>query len=81
MNVHKRECLFAARRPTSVSETAGKLANPVILPAYETVNLSAFYTLNGYEIAFNVDNVFDELYFQPVTDTYSDMAVLPGRGT
>ncbi|MFN4184806.1 MAG: TonB-dependent siderophore receptor [Hyphomonas sp.] len=66
---------------TSVSETAGKLANPVVLPAYETVNISAFYTVNDYEIAFNVDNLFDKLYFQPVTDTYSDMAVLPGRGT
>ncbi|MEM5516360.1 TonB-dependent receptor [Henriciella sp. AS95] len=66
---------------TSVSETAGKLTEAIILPAYETVNLSAFYTVNGYELALNVDNVFDELYFQPVTDTYSDMAVLPGRGT
>ena len=65
---------------TSVSETAGKLANPIILPAYETVNMSAFYNINGYEIALVVDNAFDELYFQPVTDTYSDMAVLPGRG-
>lgn len=65
---------------TSVSETAGKLRDPIILPAYETVNLSAFYAFNGYEIAFNLDNAFDELYFQPVTDSYSDMAVLPGRG-
>ena len=65
---------------TSVSETAGKLHDPIILPAYETVNLSAFYAFDGYEVAFNVDNVFDELYFQPVTDSYSDMAVLPGRG-
>jgi len=65
---------------TSVSETAGKLRDPIILPAYETVNLSAFYAFDGYEVAFNVDNVFDELYFQPVTDSYSDMAVLPGRG-
>lgn len=66
---------------TAVSETAGKLANPIVLPAYETVNLSAFYSFQDYEVAFNVDNLFDELYFQPVTDTYSDMAVLPGKGT
>ena len=65
---------------TSVSETAGKLRDPIILPTYETVNLSAFYAFDGYEIAFNLDNAFDELYFQPVTDSYSDMAVLPGRG-
>ena len=65
---------------TSVSETAGKLADPIILPAYETVNVSAFYAFNGFEVALNVDNVFDELFFQPVTDSYSDMAVLPGRG-
>lgn len=66
---------------TSVSETAGKLANTIVLPSYETVNLSAFYSFKDYEIALNVDNLFNQLYFQPVTDTYSDMAVLPGRGT
>ena len=63
-----------------VSETSGKLANPVVYPDYELVNLSGFWSLGDFEVAVNIDNVFDELYFQPVADVYADMAVLPGRG-
>ncbi len=64
----------------SVSETSGRLADPVVYPSYELLNIAAYYAKDGWEIAANVDNVFDKLYFQPVADVYADMAVLPGKG-
>ncbi|MEZ5937944.1 MAG: TonB-dependent receptor [Hyphomonadaceae bacterium] len=64
----------------SVSETSGRLVDAVVFPSYELANLGLFYGYDGYELSLNIDNVFDELYFQPVADVYADMAVLPGRG-
>lgn len=65
---------------TYAGETAGKIADPVVYPDYALVNASVGYAREGFEVAVNVTNVFDKLYFQPVTDVYQDLAVLPGKG-
>ena len=65
---------------TYVSETAGLAAEPVTYPNYYLVNASAFADLYDWKVSLNVDNLFDETYFTPVADLYSDVAALPGKG-
>ncbi|MBI1262575.1 MAG: TonB-dependent receptor plug domain-containing protein [Rhizobiales bacterium] len=62
------------------TETSGKLYNTVKYPAYTLVNASTFYTKGDITIGLNVDNIFDETYFTPLADLYSDAGVLPGKG-
>jgi len=65
---------------TTVSETSGTLMNPVVLPGYTVVNASGFFEKGPYTVTANIDNLFDELYFTPVADSYANLAALPGRG-
>jgi iron complex outermembrane receptor protein len=65
---------------TAVSKTSGYVPNAVVLPSYATVNLSGFFERGPYTVTANIDNLFDKLYFTPLGDSYSNMAVLPGRG-
>lgn len=65
---------------TSVSKTSGYVPNAVVLPSFTTVNLSTFYETGPYTVTANIDNLFNKLYFTPLGDSYSNLAVLPGRG-
>ncbi len=66
---------------THVTSTTGKITNvSVKYPAYTLVQASAFYALGDVQVSLNVDNLFDETYFTPLADLYSDAAVLPGTG-
>jgi len=66
---------------THVTHTSGTIVNAVVYPAYDLVNASAFYQKGPWEIDFNVDNLFDKLYFTPNSDpTFSNVGVLPGLG-
>jgi iron complex outermembrane receptor protein len=65
---------------TYVSKTQVLVQNGVTFPDYAVANASAFYDRGPYEIAVNVDNVFDKLYFTPDADTYVNLAALPSTG-
>ena len=65
---------------THASKTMTLVESPLVLPAYTVVNLSGFYGYGPWEIAVNVDNLFDETYFTPSQSTYVNIAILPGRG-
>lgn len=66
---------------THVTSTTGKITGvSVKYPAYTLVQASAFYALGNVQVSLNVDNIFDETYFTPLADLYSDAAVLPGKG-
>ena len=62
------------------SFTSGTVPGAVIYPAYDLVNLSAFYQHKTFEVDVNVNNLFNKLYFTPDADTYVNMGVLPGVG-
>lgn len=66
---------------TYASKTSGTVENAVTYPAYTLVNTSLFWRRGAYEVAANIDNLFDTLYFTPNMDpTYSNVAAIPGRG-
>ena len=65
---------------TYTSKTSANVENPVVYPSYWLVNASAFYQRGKNELDFNVDNLFNKLYFIPDADTYLNMAALPGTG-
>ena len=60
--------------------TAGVLPGAVRLPDYELLNASATYEHALWRITVNVDNLTDALYFTPIADVYSSVAVLPSVG-
>ncbi len=60
--------------------TAGVLPGAVRLPDYTVVNASAQYERGPWRAVVNVDNLADALYFTPVADVYSPVAVLPSEG-
>ncbi|MBE7217112.1 MAG: TonB-dependent receptor plug domain-containing protein [Caulobacteraceae bacterium] len=60
--------------------TAGVLPGAVRLPDYAVANLSGFVERGPWRATLNVDNVGDALYFTPVADVYSSVAVLPSVG-
>jgi iron complex outermembrane receptor protein len=62
------------------SYTSGTVPNAVIYPAYFLTNMSMFYQYKNFEVDFNIDNLFNKLYFTPDADTYVNMGVLPGIG-
>lgn len=65
---------------THVTKTSGTIQNPVVYPDYALVNLSLFYARGPYELAFNLDNLTDKLYFVPDADSYANLGALPGIG-
>lgn len=66
---------------TYVSKTSGTVQNAITYPAYTLVNASAFYQKGPYEVAVNVDNLFDQFYVTANSDpTYANVAALPGVG-
>jgi iron complex outermembrane receptor protein len=66
---------------TWVAKTSGVIVGAVTYPAYDLVNASAFYQKGPWEVDFNVDNLFNSLYFTPNSDaTYVNVAVIPGVG-
>ncbi len=65
---------------TSVSRTSGVIPGAVRFPAYGLLNGSAYLEHGPWRVAANIDNLFDKLYFTPVADVYSNVAVSPGVG-
>ncbi len=65
---------------THVTKTAGTVQNAVTYPAYAVVNGSLYYTKGPYTATFNVDNLFDKLYFTPDADSYANLGALPSKG-
>lgn len=72
--------IFATLGVTSVTKTSGVVPGAVTYPAYAVANGSLAYAKGPYTATLNVDNLFDELYFTPVADTYANLAALPGKG-
>ena len=60
--------------------TAGVLPGAVRLPDYALLNASGFVEHGPWRATLNVDNLTDALYFTPVADVYSSVAVLPSVG-
>jgi iron complex outermembrane receptor protein len=65
---------------TYASKTSGLVQNAVTYPAYTVVNASLLWAKGPLEVDFNVDNLFDKLYFTPDQDTYANVGVLPSIG-
>jgi iron complex outermembrane receptor protein len=65
---------------TYVSHTAQTVPQPIIFPAYVTLNASAFLRMDLWEVDVNVNNLADARYFTPDADTYANLAALPGVG-
>jgi len=65
---------------TYTSKTSGTVENAVVYPSYYLVNASVFYQYGKNEVDFNVDNVFNKLYFIPDADSYVNLGALPGVG-
>ena len=65
---------------TYVSQTAQTVPDPIIFPAYVTLNTSAFLRMGLWEVDVNVNNLADKHYFTPDADTYANLATLPGVG-
>jgi iron complex outermembrane receptor protein len=65
---------------TYTSKTSGTVQNAVVYPSYFLVNASLFYQYGKNELSFNVDNLFDKLYFIPDADSYVNLGALPGVG-
>jgi iron complex outermembrane receptor protein len=65
---------------TYTSKTSGTVQNAVVYPSYFLENLSLFYQFGKNELALNVDNLTDQLYFTPDADTYVNLGALPGVG-
>jgi iron complex outermembrane receptor protein len=65
---------------TSVSRTASILPGGFVLPAYVTVNASAFVEQGAWRVSANIDNLADARFFTPVADVYANVAALPGIG-
>jgi iron complex outermembrane receptor protein len=65
---------------TYVSHTAQIVPQPIIFPAYVTLNASGFLRMGLWEVGVNVNNLAGERYFTPDADTYANLAALPGVG-
>ena len=65
---------------TYVGHTQQTVPDPVIFPAYVTLNASAFAQWDVWEADLNVNNLGDERYFTPGADTYANLSALPGIG-
>ena len=65
---------------TYVSHTAQTAPDPIVFPAYVTLNASGFLRRGLWEVDVNVNNLGDTRYFTPDADTYANLAALPGVG-
>jgi len=65
---------------TYVSHTEQTVPDPIIFPAYVTMNVSSFVRMGEWEADVNIDNLADARYFTPDADTYANLAALPGIG-
>ena len=65
---------------THVTKTAGTVQNAVTYPAYAVVNGSLYYEHGPYTATFNIDNLFNKLYFTPDADSYANLGALPSKG-
>lgn len=65
---------------THVTKTSGTVQNAVTYPAYAVVNGSLYYEHGPYTATFNVDNLFNKLYFTPDADSYANLGALPSKG-
>ncbi len=72
--------VFATLGVTHVTKTSGLVPGAVVYPAYAVASGSVAYEYGPYTATLNIDNLFDELYFTPVADTYANLAALPGKG-
>jgi iron complex outermembrane recepter protein len=65
---------------TYVSHTAQTAPDPIVFPAYVTLNASGYLRRGLWELAVNINNLGDARYFTPDADTYANLAALPGVG-
>jgi len=65
---------------TYVGEARQTVPDPMVFPAYVTVNLSAFVSRGGWQAAINLDNALDARFFTPDADVYAGLGALPGLG-
>jgi iron complex outermembrane recepter protein len=65
---------------TYVSHAAQAAPEPIVFPAYITLNASVFKRMGSWELDLNVNNLTDARYFTPDADTYANLAALPGVG-
>jgi iron complex outermembrane receptor protein len=65
---------------TYVGETRQTVPDPVIYPAYVTVNASAYLRWDNWMAAVNLDNALDARFFTPDADVYANLGALPGLG-
>lgn len=65
---------------TYVSHTAQTVPDPILFPAYVTMNVSSFMRMGQWEADVNVDNIANARYFTPDADIYANLAALPGIG-
>ncbi len=65
---------------TYVGHTQQTVPDPIVYPAYVTLNASAFAQWDVWEGDLNVNNLGDERYFTPGADTYANLSALPGIG-
>ena len=65
---------------TYVGHTQQTVPDPIVYPAYVTLNASAFAQWDVWETDLNVNNLGDERYFTPGADTYANLSALPGIG-
>lgn len=62
------------------SSTGGFLPGSITLPRYALVKAGVYGVVGPVRIDFNVDNIFDKLYFMANSDTDANANVLPGVG-
>jgi iron complex outermembrane receptor protein len=65
---------------TYVSHTAQTAPDPIVFPAYVSLNASAYLRRGLWELGVNINNLADARYFTPDADTYANLAALPGVG-
>ena len=65
---------------TYVGRTQQTVPDPIVFPAYVTVNASAFADYEEWRLALNLENALDARYFTPDADTYANLGALPGVG-
>ena len=65
---------------TYVGHTRQTVPGPIVYPSYVALNASGFAQWDVWEADANVNNLGDERYFTPGTDTYANLSALPGIG-
>jgi iron complex outermembrane receptor protein len=65
---------------TYASGTGGFLPGAIKIPSYALVKAGAYAVAGPVRVDFNLDNLFDKLYFITNSDTDANANVLPGVG-